>query len=75
VATLEVYRRLAVPEVWLWKDGRQQLFALRSDGTYEVVTRSSFLPDLDLDLMRSFLDQPTAIAAMRSFRDALRARR
>jgi Uma2 family endonuclease len=69
---LEIYKRLGVGEVWFWQDGHLALYALRRGGVYEQVPRSECLPDLDLDLLCSFLDRPTAIDAMRDFRDALR---
>jgi hypothetical protein len=40
---------------------------------YELVDRSSLFPDLDVGLLGSFLDRPTAIQAVRAFREALRA--
>jgi len=42
---LEIYRGLQVPEVWVWKADRLQVFSLRDDG-YVPVERSAFLPDL-----------------------------
>jgi Uma2 family endonuclease len=68
---LEIYRRLGVPEVWLWKGGRIQVHRLR-EGRYEGVSRSGFFPDLDIDLLVTFLDRPTALQAVRAFREALR---
>ena len=44
---LEVYRRLGVPEVWVWGRGRFRVFALGRGGYTEVVT-SRFLQELDL---------------------------
>jgi Uma2 family endonuclease len=69
---LETYRRLGVPEVWFWKTGRIQVHALRGD-RYERASRSRFFPDLDLDLLVSFLDRPTASEAIRAFRKAISA--
>lgn len=44
---LEVYRRLGVPEVWVWGRGRFRVFSLGRGGYTEGVT-SRFLPELDL---------------------------
>ncbi len=64
---LAIYRRLRIPEVWFWKDGRLSVHVL--DGlAYREAARSTFLPDLDLDLLCSFLDRPTQTQAMRDFR-------
>jgi len=68
---LEVYARLGVGEVWLWKAGRIGVHVLRG-GQYESAPRSALFPDLDLDLLCSFLDRPTALQAVRAFREALR---
>jgi Uma2 family endonuclease len=68
---LEVYARLGVPEVWFWKDGRIQVHVLRG-GLYESAARSALFPELDVELLASFLDRPTALQAVRAFREALR---
>ncbi len=68
---LELYARLGVGEVWFWRDGRIEVHVLR-DGRYESATRSALFPDLDVELLASFLDRPTALQAVRAFREALR---
>jgi Uma2 family endonuclease len=68
---LEVYRGLGVREVWTWRDGRVEVHALRGDH-YEQVPRSELLPDLDLGVMASFLQNPDQTAAVREFRAWLR---
>jgi Uma2 family endonuclease len=68
---LEIYARLGVGEVWFWKDGRIEVHVLR-DGRYESAMRSDLFPGLDVDLLCSFLDRPTALQAVRAFREALR---
>ena len=67
---LEAYRRLRVPEVWFWKDGAIQIHGLSGD-RYEARVASTCLPGLDLRLLTSFLDHPTAIQAVKAFRAAL----
>jgi Uma2 family endonuclease len=67
---LEVYRKLGVREVWYWRKGHLQPYVLRGE-TYEAVPRSEALPDLDLEMLVTFLDQPTAYDAIRAFRDKL----
>jgi Uma2 family endonuclease len=69
---LEIYRRLGVGEVWFWKDGRIEIHVLRQD-QFERLTQSAIFPDLDVELLSSFLDHPTALQAIKAFRDALRA--
>jgi Uma2 family endonuclease len=69
---LEIYRRLGVGEVWVWRKGHVQPYALRGDH-YEPVGRSQALPDLDLELLVQFLDRPTAYDAIRDFTAAIPA--
>jgi Uma2 family endonuclease len=69
---LEIYRRLQVGEVWIWKDGALSVHVLVA-GRYQVAPRSALLPGLDLQLLCTFLDRRSATEAMRAFRDALRA--
>jgi len=70
---LEVYKRLGVGEVWHWRKGVIQVFVLEGDG-YRESERSLVLPDLDLQLLASFLDRPTLTTAVREFRAALATR-
>ncbi len=68
---LEIYRRLGVGEVWIWRDSRIEVYVLRQK-KYEVATKSALFPDLDVQLLASFLDRPTALQAVRAYRKALR---
>lgn len=67
---LEIYRVLAIAEVWFWIEDRIEVHVLR-DGRYERADRSRWLPELDLSLLCSFLDRPF-VEAKREFRAALR---
>ena len=68
---LEIYRRLGIGEVWFWSEGAIELHLLRGE-RYERTERSALFPDLDIAQLASFLDRPTALQAVRAFRDALR---
>jgi Uma2 family endonuclease len=68
---LDIYARLRVGEVWFWKAGRIEVHLLRGD-RYEAIPRSALFPELDLELLVSFLDHPTVTQAMRAYREALR---
>jgi len=68
---LEIYRRLGVREVWRWKQSRIEIHVLRGSA-YEVSEQSSVFPNLDVKLLASFLDRPTALQAVKAFREALR---
>jgi Uma2 family endonuclease len=68
---LDVYRKLRVREIWFWQDGRVRVHALRGLH-YEPVAESEVLRGIDLALLVSFLDRPTASQAIREYRAALR---
>lgn len=67
---LEAYRRLGVLEVWFWKSGAIQAYALR-DGGYQTISSSVCLPGLEPELLSAFLDRPTALQAVKALRAAL----
>jgi hypothetical protein len=73
VDKLDIYRRLQVAEVWVWRQGEIAVFVLRGD-RYERVERSEFLPQIDLALVRSLLDEPSQSGAVRELRTRLRQR-
>jgi Uma2 family endonuclease len=68
---LEIYRKLGVAEVWIWRRGELTPYVLRGD-SYEATAQSAALPGIDLRQLASFLDQPTTSAAIRAYRDLLR---
>ncbi len=70
---LSIYRRLGVREVWVWKRGTLAVHVLRR-GRYVVEPKSLALPDLDIELLASCLDRPSAYDAIGDFCAALAAR-
>lgn len=68
---LEVYRGLGVREVWLYKDRRFEVLALRGD-RYERAGRSEVFPEIDLAVIARYVAMPDQHAALRAFRDELR---
>src|SRR5260221_5575656 len=71
---LDIYRKLGVREVWLWRRGRLTAHALHGEA-YEPVPASEVLPGIDLVEIAGYLDRPTASRAIREYRAALHARR
>jgi Uma2 family endonuclease len=69
---LEIYRKLVVPEVWYWRRGRIQAYALRGD-QYVEIPRSECLAEIDLDQLASYVDRPTTSQSIREYRAALGA--
>lgn len=70
---LAVWQALGVREVWFWQDGELRFFVLQADG-YQQAERSTLLSGLDPDLLAEFMNSDMRqTAAVRSYREALRA--
>ncbi|WP_341730856.1 Uma2 family endonuclease [Microcoleus sp. EPA2] len=67
---LEAYKRLEIPEVWFWENGRLCLYSLGADG-YAEVDRSLVLPDLDIVLLARCINIENHLQAMREFRQTI----
>jgi Uma2 family endonuclease len=48
---LELYRRFKVPEVWIWRNHKLEIYSLGKTGKYEHVAKSALLPDFDVSLL------------------------
>jgi len=70
---LDIYRKLGIAEVWYWRKGVIQPYCLRGE-RFVPVEQSEMLPELDLALLTSFIDQPTTFDAIRGYRQALQQR-
>lgn len=68
---LHVYDGLAIPEVWLWKDGAFEIHTRRAEGGYTRAARSPLLPNLDFELLARFVTREDQDAALHEFADAL----
>lgn len=71
---LDVWRQLAVPEVWVWEEGRLRVFRLTSSG-YKPSKRSKLLPEIDLALLSSFVGIRNQLKAVKAYRAALQKKR
>ena len=72
IRKLDLYQRFPVPEGWIWRRDKLEIFTLREDGSgYEPVAsgRSLLLPGLDIGL----LERCVAIRSWRGARLAFRA--
>ncbi|MEG4944719.1 Uma2 family endonuclease [Microcoleus sp. F4-D5] len=69
---LEAYKRLEIPEVWFWENGRLLMYSLGADG-YAEVDRSFVLPDLDIVLLARCINIENHLQAMREFRQAIQS--
>ena len=71
---LDVYAKLGVPEVWIFKSGAFAVHALDAEErVYRVVSKSVHLPDLDLALIARHAMRQDLPQALRELDAALRA--
>lgn len=68
---LDVYKGLEVPEVWFWQNDRFSVYRLRGE-SYELLDRSEFLPNLDLNLLATYVLQAEPLDAVLEFRESVR---
>ncbi|MEA5533638.1 Uma2 family endonuclease [Crocosphaera sp. XPORK-15E] len=73
IKILEVYQRLGVKEVWLWKNEQLNIYYLENN-QYSLQEKSKLLPDLDLNLLCEFINHPNPRLAMKEFRQQLQAK-
>ncbi len=69
---LEIYRKLDVREVWVWRRGRLTVHVLQGE-SYQEVPASGALPGIDLDQLLSCLSRPTASQAIRAYRELIQS--
>ena len=70
VDKLSVYQGLGVTEVWFWQNNQFILYRLQKEA-YQQISRSEFLPDLDLALLSQFVNYDNQTEAVIAYRDAL----
>jgi len=70
IQKLEIYRKLSVREVWVWKEARLSIFELVGE-RYEEIATSRMLPGIDLTELLRFVDVHPMTRAVREYRAAL----
>ncbi len=69
---LKVYQGLKVPEVWFWQSGKFSLFRLSgSVPGYEPISSSELFPELDIELLTSYVKPEEEPQSVRAFRQAI----
>jgi Uma2 family endonuclease len=68
---LAKYLRLRIAEVWFWENNQLAVYRLREDD-YEQVSRSEFLPELDLELLVRCVLMPSIIEVRTEFLNGVR---
>lgn len=67
---LDIYHKLRVREVWLWKSGTLSVHELH-DEQYRRLATSNLLPGIDLDELLSFVEIRPMTKAVREYRARL----
>ncbi len=70
---LEGYKRMGVPEVWVWEDGTLEIHLLRDDD-YEKANHSELLLDLPIDIFCRYLNYHDQYDAVTEFTSAIAQR-
>ncbi len=75
IPKLDLYRRFEIPEVWMYRKEKLEVWTRRRDRTgYDLSEKSRLLPDFDFPLLARCLAMiPNWNAARRAFRDGLRS--
>lgn len=68
---LEKYKRLKIAEVWFWENNQLVLYGLR-ENNYEQISRSEFLPDLDITLLVRCVQMSDILAARTELIESIR---
>lgn len=70
---LDVYARLRVPEVWIWREDRITAHVLEG-AAYREVQVSAALPGFDFARVAALMHAPSASAAIKAYRAELEGR-
>ena len=57
INSLELYKKLGIREVWFWQNSELSLYCLTGEN-YQQIARSTFLPNLDLELLLRCANMP-----------------
>jgi Uma2 family endonuclease len=68
---LEKYKRLKIAEVWFWENNQLLLYRLR-ENSYEQISKSEFLPDLDIALLVRCVQMSDILVARTEFINGMR---
>ncbi|MEY3868276.1 MAG: hypothetical protein RLZZ338_2167 [Cyanobacteriota bacterium] len=70
INTLDIYKRINVPEVLFWRKGKLAIYSLQEE-EYKAVEKSELLPELNLDLLVRCANMEDQYDALMEFRKAL----
>jgi Uma2 family endonuclease len=67
VDNLEVYKRLGIKEIWFWQNDRFTIYYLDRQGEYQQQDKSVILPELELNLLASYVTASNPRVAVKEF--------
>jgi Uma2 family endonuclease len=70
--SVEVYRRLGVPEVWVCDDAETQILILQPNRSYSVSPASAAFPFLAADEIQSWVQRPQTVSETEWIKDLRR---
>jgi len=70
IDTLETYKRLIIPELWIWKNNKITIYTLK-DSEYINSDKSILLPNLDIQLLERLTLSPSPLEAIKEFRNSI----
>jgi Uma2 family endonuclease len=68
---LEKYKRFQIKEVWFWENHNFSIYRLH-ENNYELISRSEFFPELDIDLLARCVEIPSILEARKLFLESSR---
>ena len=67
VDNLEVYKRLGIKEIWFWQNDCLTIYYLNQKGEYQQQNKSVILPELNINLLASYVTASNPRIAVKEF--------
>ncbi len=67
IDNLQVYKRLGIKEIWFWQNDSLTIYYLNQQGEYEQQNKSVILPELDVNLLASYVTASNPRIAVKEF--------
>ncbi len=67
IDNLEVYKRLGIKEIWFWQNDCLTIYYLNQQGEYQQQNKSIILPELDVNLLASYVTASNPRIAVKEF--------
>ncbi len=67
VDNLEVYKKLGIKEIWFWKNDCLTIYYLNQKGEYQQQNKSVIIPELDVNLLASYVTASNPRIAVKKF--------